>query len=256
MNEQENPEENKSIKTEENNNILIDDKLINEKEKDDNSQENIQEIKKEEKNENEEEKKEKEEEDKKIEEENKKKEEENKEKEEENKEKEEENKKKEEENKKKEGEKEEPKKEKEEGKLNNIEKEDVKLDDEKTDEYIIRCEKCLLIPIITIDQNTYTIHCECENKHIQPDVSICKALNDSKKISFKKCSKCEEISEEDNYICIQCLKVFCLDGGCKKKHMKENPTHKLIEVKNIDSTCLEHLTSFSKYCKDCKKIYV
>ena len=70
---------------------------------------------------------------------------------------------------------------------------------------------------------------------------------------MKSCSICGEKSEEDNYICLQCQKIFCLDGGCKKKHNKENPSHKLIDINKIDMTCLEHLTTISKYCKDCKK---
>lgn len=38
-----------------------------------------------------------------------------------------------------------------------------------------------------------------------------------------------------------------------KKHAKEQPNHKLININNLDNSCLEHSTSFSKYCKDCKK---
>ena len=126
-------------------------------------------------------------------------------------------------------------------------------DEETTDEYILRCEKCLLVPIIKIDHKTYKIHCQCENNHIKSDISISRALNENEKISFKKCSSCAEKSEEDNFVCIQCLKVFCLDGGCKKKHAKENPAHKLIDANTFDSTCLEHFISFSKYCEDCKR---
>jgi len=152
----------------------------------------------------------------------------------------------------------EDKKENEDKKLDVIEKkEEGKEEEEKeedtTNEYIIRCEKCLLVPIINIDHTTYKIHYECENKHIKSDINIAQALKETKKISLKKCSSCGETSEEDNFICIQCLKVFCLDGGCKKKHSKENPSHKLININNLDSTCLEHNTSISKYCKDCKK---
>jgi TolA-binding protein len=116
----------------------------------------------------------------------------------------------------------EDKKENEDKKLDVIEKkEEGKEEEEKeedtTNEYIIRCEKCLLVPIINIDHTTYKIHYECENKHIKSDINIAQALKETKKISLKKCSSCGETSEEDNFICIQCLKVFCLDGGCKKK---------------------------------------
>ena len=133
-------------------------------------------------------------------------------------------------------------------------KEEEKLNkDETTKEYILRCEICHLIPIIKIDKKTYKIHCKCENKHIKTDINLSKALNGYKQFSMKTCSMCGEKSEEDNYICLQCQKVFCLDGGCKKKHTKENPNHKLIDTNSFDMTCLEHLTAFSKYCKDCKK---
>ena len=155
---------------------------------------------------------------------------------------------KEEEKKEEEKKEEEKKEEKEEGK-----EEEEEEKEDFTNEYIIRCEKCLSVPIINIDHSTYKIHCQCENNHIKTDIHISQALEEAKKISLKKCSSCGETSEEDNFICIQCLKVFCLDGGCKKKHSKENPSHKLINVNNLDSTCLEHTTSISKYCKDCKK---
>ena len=39
----------------------------------------------------------------------------------------------------------------------------------------------------------------------------------------------------------------------KKKHLKENTNHKLIDIETFDTTCFEHFTSVSKYCKDCKK---
>ena len=168
-------------------------------------------------------------------------------------------------NKNKENEERKDKKEKKEENEENVEKKEEEKKEEKkeekreenneeiTNDYIFRCEKCLLVPIIKIDHKTYKIHIQCENNHIKSDINIAKAFNDREKISFKKCLNCGENSEEDNFICIQCLKVFCLDGGCKKKHSKENPTHKLIDVKTYDSTCLEHLTSFSKYCNNCKK---
>ena len=125
--------------------------------------------------------------------------------------------------------------------------------EESTNEYIIRCETCHLIPIIQIDKKSYKIHCLCENGHIKTDTNLSKALNDYKKFSIKTCSMCGERAEEDIYICLQCQKIFCLDGGCKKKHTKENPNHKLIDVNSLDVTCLEHLSNFSKYCRDCKK---
>ena len=124
---------------------------------------------------------------------------------------------------------------------------------DSTNEYILRCEVCHLIPIIKIDKKSYKIHCKCENNHIKTNINLSKALKDYKKFSIKKCSMCGERSEEDNFICLQCQKIFCLDGGCKKKHSKENPDHKIIDVSTFDMTCLEHLTTFSKYCKDCKK---
>ena len=125
--------------------------------------------------------------------------------------------------------------------------------DESTNEYIFRCEECYLIPTIKIDLKTYKIHSKCPNDHIKTDINLSKALNENKKISIKSCFICGEKSEEDHYICLQCQKFFCLDGGCKKKHSKENPSHKLIDINKIDMTCLEHLTTISKYCKDCKK---
>ena len=136
--------------------------------------------------------------------------------------------------------------EKDEGKINSEK-------DEETHEYIFRCEKCFLIPLIKIDHTTYKIHCKCQNNHIKSDIHLSQALNEYKTISLKACSKCGEKSEEDNYFCIQCKQVFCVDGGCKKKHSKENPSHKLINTEQLDYTCFEHSTSISKYCKDCQK---
>ena len=149
---------------------------------------------------------------------------------------------------------EEPKKEsKIEIKKEEKEEEELEEKEEPTNEYIIRCDKCFLVPLIKIDHTTYKIHSQCENNHIKSDISIAQALNESKKISMKVCSNCNEKSEEDNYFCLQCQKVFCLDGGCKKKHSKEQPSHKLININTLDYTCFEHSTSFSKYCSDCKK---
>ena len=126
-------------------------------------------------------------------------------------------------------------------------------EDETTNEYIFRCEKCHLVPIIKIDHKTYKIQCKCQNGHIKTNIYISNALNEYKQFSIKKCSLCEETSDEGNYICIQCQKIFCLDNGCKKKHLKENTNHKLIDIDAFDTTCFEHFTSVSKYCKDCKK---
>ena len=136
-----------------------------------------------------------------------------------------------------------------------INKEEKKGEEEEmtTNEYVIRCDKCFLVPVIKIDHSTYKIHCQCENNHIKSDILISQVLKESKNISTKKCSSCNEKSEEDNYFCLQCQKIFCLDNGCKKKHAKEQPNHKLININNLDNSCLEHSTSFSKYCKDCKK---
>ena len=146
----------------------------------------------------------------------------------------------------------EEKKEEEKEKEEKEEKEEPKKD-ETTNEYIFRCETCHLIPKIQIDKKTYKLFFKCQNNHIKTNISLSQALDESKNFSMKTCSACGEKSEEDNYICIQCLKIFCVDGGCKKKHSKENPSHKLIDVNNYDITCLEHLTNYSKYCKDCKK---
>ena len=132
-----------------------------------------------------------------------------------------------------------------------IEEKEIK--DDNTNEYIFRCEICHLIPIIKIDHKTYKIHCKCENGHIKTNINISKALNENNNFSMKKCSLCEEKSNEGNYICVQCQKIFCLDNGCKKKHLKENSNHKLIDIDNFDTTCFEHYNSISKYCNDCKK---
>ena len=133
------------------------------------------------------------------------------------------------------------------------EREEGEEKDESTNEYIFRCEECHLIPTIKIDLKTYKIHSKCPNNHIKTDINLSKALNENKKFLLESCSICGEKSEEDNYICVQCQKIFCLDGGCKKKHIKENPSHLLIDKSKIDMTCLEHLTTISKFCKDCKK---
>ena len=138
----------------------------------------------------------------------------------------------------------------------NSEKDEKKINsekDEEENEYIFRCEKCFLIPIIKIDHTTYKIHCKCQNNHIKSDIHLSQALNEYKTLSLKTCSKCGEKSDEDNYFCIQCQQVFCIDGGCKKKHSKENPSHKLINTEQLDFTCFEHSTTISKYCKDCEK---
>jgi hypothetical protein len=138
----------------------------------------------------------------------------------------------------------------------NSEKDEQKINSEKEgeeNEYIFRCEKCFLIPIIKIDHTTYKIHCKCQNNHIKSDIHLSQALNEYKTLSLKTCSKCGEKSDEDNYFCIQCQQVFCIDGGCKKKHSKENPSHKLINTEQLDFTCFEHSTTISKYCKDCEK---
>ena len=138
----------------------------------------------------------------------------------------------------------------------NSEKDEQKISSEKEEEaneYIFRCEKCFLIPIIKIDHTTYKIHCKCQNNHIKSDIHLSQALNEYKTLSLKTCNKCGEKSDEDNYFCIQCQQVFCIDGGCKKKHSKENPSHKLINTEQLDFTCFEHSTTISKYCKDCEK---
>jgi len=151
--------------------------------------------------------------------------------------------------------KEEIKEEIKEEKKEEIKKEEKNGEEEEmtTNEYVIRCDKCLLVPVIKLDHSTFKIHCQCENNHIKSNILISQALKESKNISTKICSSCNEKSEEDNYFCLQCQKIFCLDNGCKKKHSKEQPNHKLININNLDNSCLDHSTSFSKYCKDCKK---
>ena len=138
-------------------------------------------------------------------------------------------------------------------KIEEEQNEEKEKEDEKVNEYIFRCDICHLVPIIKIDHKTYKILCKCQNGHIKTNIYISNALNEYKQFSIKKCSACEETSDEGNYICIQCQKIFCLDNGCKKKHLKENNNHKLIDIDTFDTTCFEHFTSVSKYCKDCKK---
>jgi surface protein len=119
------------------------------------------------------------------------------------------------------------------------------------DEYIneYTCTECDQIPkIINISLETGLIKFKCIT-HGEKEINVKDYLEKEKKqISYKyQCCLVKNRKNASFNKCLECKRIFCSD--CSKTH-----NHKfLVDVKELNFKCLEHIKFFSKYCKICKK---
>ena len=105
-----------------------------------------------------------------------------------------------------------------------------------SEENVIRCPKCYLIPFISINYSNEQIflNFKCLNNHLI-NKPLKELYYESKKyqINSIKCKNCEE--KDKLYYCIKCYGFYCE----KERHSLEEGHNILIPINKIDCCCLE-----------------
>ena len=119
---------------------------------------------------------------------------------------------------------------------------------ENSEENIIRCPECYLIPFIFVEHSKKEtiLKFKCQNNH-----EINKPLKElyykSKKYQLK-CKNCEELDNSKLLYCIKCYGFFCE----KESHSLNEGHEILIPIKKMDSSCFTegHSDNYVMYyCK-------
>jgi hypothetical protein len=117
-----------------------------------------------------------------------------------------------------------------------------------SEENVIRCPKCYLIPFISTENYNEQIilNFKCLNNH-EINKPIKELYNESKKyqINSIKCQKCEE--KDKLYYCIKCYGCYCE----KELHSLNEGHNILIPIKKIDSQCTEQSHENYNFCSFC-----
>jgi hypothetical protein len=115
-----------------------------------------------------------------------------------------------------------------------------------------RCEKCGFFTLIEINvnnnNNEINFNYICPNQHSNKNIS----LNLISKINSNlMCENCKKIREKNEFfLCEKCKNFYCEE--CKLKHFHNK---NLINLRIIDSKCLNHnLNDFKYFCKKNKLI--
>ena len=122
---------------------------------------------------------------------------------------------------------------------------------------IYRCNYCPYIPLMKIMYKGYKIYMEyrCQNRHYSYEkLYDFYQRNKMNSINSVICSVGFEINDgkQNFYYCNDCKTYFCEKD--KMAHEKiDKKCHNLINLKNIDNICSEHLNTISDYCQDCHK---
>ena len=116
----------------------------------------------------------------------------------------------------------------------------------------IYCPYCLSIPIIEIKKNSTNpekiyIKSNCLNGH-----NLIKELNEfileSKNSKIRLCHECNKTN--NNIYCINCKIIYC--ENCNNKiHIKNNNSHKIINIIDYNNLCLKHLKEINSCCINC-----
>ena len=119
----------------------------------------------------------------------------------------------------------------------------IYLDDYDNDIYT--CRECFRVPEIkSIDYDRREITFECP-KHGEQHIGIQNYLK-QQKINTKKC-ECDE-SGKISFYCAECKNYFC--ETCKSKHEHQL---NIIDIKEINTKCNNHLKEYKTYCKKCRE---
>ncbi len=122
---------------------------------------------------------------------------------------------------------------------------------------IYRCNYCPYIPLMKIMYKGYKIYMEyrCQNGHYSYEkLYDFYQRNKMNSINSVICSVGFEINDgkQNFYYCNDCKTYFCEKD--KMAHEKiDQKCHNLINLKNIDNICNEHLNIINEYCQDCHK---
>ena len=120
----------------------------------------------------------------------------------------------------------------------------------KQEDINFRCPKCFLIPIINSDITKNSIEITCFNEH-KKIILFEEIENYFKQVNILNTicvyDKCEI---KANKYCINCFKLLCDEHSVLEKN---NFFHKIINIKNIDKICFEHLDTNIAFCKFDKK---
>ena len=117
---------------------------------------------------------------------------------------------------------------------------------ELTENSILRCPKCKLIPSITSNIQKNIIEYNCPNKHYDKGDfnSIYNKLKIGNNILNIKCVKCSKFA---NFYCSKCENFYC-EKDKKIDEIKEN--HFLVLIKNIDNFCFKNNSLLANFCKN------
>ena len=120
---------------------------------------------------------------------------------------------------------------------------EINLDDYDNDIYT--CRECFRVPEIkSIDYDKREIIFECP-KHGEKHIEL-KTYLKQEKINTSKC-ECD-MSGKISCYCAECKNYFC--KTCKDKHEHQL---KIIDIKEINTKCHNHLKEYKTYCKKCRE---
>ena len=120
---------------------------------------------------------------------------------------------------------------------------EINLDDYDNDIYT--CRECFRVPEIkSIDYDKREIIFECP-KHGEQHIRLKNYLK-KEKINTSKC-ECD-MSGKISCYCAECKNYFC--KTCKDKHEHQL---KIIDIKEINTKCHNHLKEYKTYCKKCRE---
>ena len=116
----------------------------------------------------------------------------------------------------------------------------------------IKCFECPFPPILSFsesEESLLNINYTCRNLH-NGKMTLKKYINRLNNMKEKeeeelKCDDCE-LENENLYYCNICNRKYCAD--CKPVH---SSVHKLISLKKINYTCLQHSIELNSYCLKC-----
>ena len=119
---------------------------------------------------------------------------------------------------------------------------------------IYRCPECYTIPLMKIQENENKITLNCLNNH-EIEMLFSQYMSNQFKQKKEKieCSNCGTFREDlENFIyCQNCQNFFC--NECAENHENNEPSHNMIDIKNMDNICPEHKNPYTHFCQDCQK---
>ena len=113
---------------------------------------------------------------------------------------------------------------------------------------ILRCPICCLIPEIKYDFYNNNLEYLCKNNHSEK--GDFNSIYQKLKLSNLSNVKCFNCNKKSNKYCIKCFKFYCEEHS---KIDEKNCKHKIIDKNKIDKICFEHFDSIVAFCNDDKK---